>query len=118
MIREVLSSALGRATREELVTRNVAQLTTLPVLHRARRQAWTAAQARAFLPAARKDPLYPAFLLGVVYGLRRGEIAALRWHSNSNVTLGICSEVFDSSLNTALLRMENVLRPQPPQRGR
>lgn len=246
MIREVLSSALGRAVREELVVRNVAQLTTLPSEQRPRRQAWTAAQARTFLAAARKDPLYPAFLLGVVYGLRRGEIAALRWtdidftqnrvtvdatlvrvggqlvrgptktaagerqlplvplarnaltaqrarhldqrvaagddwhdtghvfttrtgrpveprnisrsfdrlvgscdlprivfhdlrrtaatllkdlgvpardaqmilgHSHINVTLGIYSEVFDSSLDTALMRMNNTLGPQPPQRS-
>ena len=59
--------------------RNVAQLTTLPVEHRARRTAWTAAQARVFLRAAAEDPAYPVFVLAVVYGLRRGEIAALRW---------------------------------------
>jgi integrase len=79
MIREVLSSALGRAVREEFVPRNVAQLTTLPVEQRARRTAWTAAQARAFLHAAIGDGAYPVFVLGVVYGMRRGEIAALQW---------------------------------------
>jgi integrase len=79
MIKVVLSSALSRAMREELVARNVAQLTTLPVEHRARRTAWTAAQARVFLRAAAEDPAYPVFVLALVYGLRRGEIAALRW---------------------------------------
>lgn len=44
MIREVLSSALGRAMREELVARNVAQLTSLPTEQRRRRTAWTADQ--------------------------------------------------------------------------
>ena len=79
MIREVLSSALGRAVREELVVRNVAQLATIPSEHRARRTAWTAAQSRAFLAAARSDPAYPAFVLATVFGMRRGEIAALQW---------------------------------------
>ena len=79
MIREVLSSALGRAMREELVPRNVAQLATLPSEQRARRRAWTAAQARTFLQAAEGDAAHPFFTLAVVYGMRRGEISALRW---------------------------------------
>ncbi|MHA6631778.1 site-specific integrase [Pseudonocardia sichuanensis] len=85
MIREVLSSALGRAVREELISPNVAQFTTLPTEQRARRTAWTADQARAFLDAATGDPAHPIFTLALVYGLRRGgrgkrEIAALRWN--------------------------------------
>lgn len=79
MIREVLSSALGRAVREELVARNVAQLTTLPAEHRRRRTAWTVEQARRFLLASADDAAHPVFTLAVVYGLRRGEIAGLRW---------------------------------------
>jgi integrase len=79
MIKVVLSSALSCAMREELVTRNVAQLVTLPSEPRARRIAWTAAQARVFLRAAADDPAYPVFVLALVYGLGRGEIAALRW---------------------------------------
>jgi integrase len=79
MIREVLGSALGRAVREELIPRNVAQLTTLPTEHRSRRTAWTAEQARTFLTAAIDDAAHPVFTLALVYGLRRGEIAALRW---------------------------------------
>lgn len=43
MIKVVLSSALSCAMREELITRNVAQLVTLPAESRARRTAWTAA---------------------------------------------------------------------------
>lgn len=72
MIREVLSSALGRAVREELINRNVAQLTTLPAQQRSRRTAWTAAQARAFLRAAEGDAAHPFFTLALVYGMRRG----------------------------------------------
>jgi excisionase family DNA binding protein len=90
MIREVLSSALGRAVREELIPRNVAQLTTLPAEHRARRTAWTVAQARTFLAAAIDDPAYPVFVLALVYGMRRGEIAALRQdpHRRPRIPIG------------------------------
>ena len=34
---------------------------------------------RAFLDAAKDDPLYPAFMLLLLYGLRRGEVLGLRW---------------------------------------
>ena len=40
---------------------------------------WTADEARSFLTAARDDPLYPAFVLLLLYGLRRGEVLGLRW---------------------------------------
>ena len=40
---------------------------------------WNVAEARAFLDAAKNDPLYPAFVLLLLYGLRRGEVLGLRW---------------------------------------
>ncbi|MDF5756178.1 site-specific integrase [Spongiactinospora sp. TRM90649] len=78
-MRNVLSTALTRAMREEILSRNVARLATLPPIEAKRDQPWTAAEARAFLQVARFDPLYPAFVLLLVYGLRRGEALGLRW---------------------------------------
>ena len=77
--RTVLSTALACAMREELLQRNVARLTTLPAPAPDRRQPWSADEARRFLAAARADPLYPAFVLLLVYGLRRGEVLGLSW---------------------------------------
>lgn len=79
VIRTTLSSALTRALREELVTRNVARLATLPEWSRQEVQPWSAMEARTFLQVARTDSLYPAFLLLIVYGMRRGEVLGLRW---------------------------------------
>jgi integrase len=79
LIRMVLSAALTRAMREELIPRNVARLVELPAWQRKDIQPWTAEQAAEFLSAARSDPLYPAFLLLMLYGLRRGEVVGLRW---------------------------------------
>jgi integrase len=79
IMRTVLSSALTRAMREELVVRNVARLAELPTWERRPIAPWTVAEARAFLGAAEGDPLYPAFLLLLLYGLRRGEVLGLRW---------------------------------------
>jgi integrase len=79
VMRTVLSSALTRAMREELVARNVAQLVTLPAWRRREVRAWSVDEAREFLRAAENHRLYPAFLLMLVYGLRRGEVLGLRW---------------------------------------
>lgn len=77
--RMVLGVALGRGMREELVSRNVARLTTIPKSDPRRMRPWSADEARAFLAAASDDPLYPAFVLLLVYGLRRGEVLGLDW---------------------------------------
>lgn len=77
--RTVLSAALTRAMREDLVPRNVARLVTLPTWERTDIKPWTAAEATRFLTVARQERLYPAFLLLALYGMRRGEVLGLRW---------------------------------------
>ena len=79
VMRTVLSSALTRAMREELLMRNVARLAELPAWERQEITPWTVDEARAFLTAAHTDPFYPAFVLLLLYGLRRGEVLGLRW---------------------------------------
>lgn len=70
----VLRSALTAACREELVTRNVASLVEPPRVVSRELSPWTLDETLTFLAAARKDPLYAAFVLAVTMGLRRGEI--------------------------------------------
>ncbi len=79
IMRTVLSSALTRAMRDELLMRNVARLAELPAWERQPITPWTIAEAQAFLTAAGTDPLYPAFVLLLLYGMRRGEVLGLRW---------------------------------------
>jgi integrase len=79
IMREVLRSALSRAMREELITRNIATLLELPKYEGREITPWTVEEARRFLLAAVGDPLHAAFLLAVLYGLRRGEVLGLRW---------------------------------------
>ncbi|AOP46044.1 tyrosine-type recombinase/integrase [Streptomyces lydicus] len=75
----VLRSALAAACREELINRNVAQLVPAPRVQPRELKPWTVDETATFLEAARKDPLYTAFVLAVSLGLRRGEILGLRW---------------------------------------
>jgi integrase len=106
IIRTVLSAALTRAQREELVTRNVARLVELPTYERNKVRPWSADEAKQFLGAAQADPLYPAFVLLVVYGLRRGEVLGLRWQD-------INFETADVRIRQQLVRVRSRLQPGP-----
>ncbi|WP_163513578.1 tyrosine-type recombinase/integrase [Fodinicola acaciae] len=78
-IRKVLSAALTYAMRQELLLRNVARLVELPRYRPGEAAYWTPDETSRFLEAARPDPLFPAFVLLALYGLRRGEVLGLRW---------------------------------------
>lgn len=79
ILRQILSAALTRAVREELVVRNVARLVELPTWEPEEVIPWSSGEALAFLEAARPDSLFPAFVLLMLYGMRRGEVLGLRW---------------------------------------
>ena len=79
LMRQILGAALTRAIREELIGRNVARIAELPGWEPAEVRPWSADEALAFLRAAKPDPLYPAFALLLLYGMRRGEVLGLRW---------------------------------------
>ncbi len=75
----VLRMALAYALRTGMVTRNVAEQVDRPGAKAAEMSAWTADEARSFLAKVRADPFYPVWLLALTRGLRRAELAGLRW---------------------------------------
>ena len=77
----VLRSALGNAMRDELVSRNVAELARLPLPRPKKVKPWSVEEARTFLESASGggDSLYAAYVLILVLGLRRGELLGLKW---------------------------------------
>ncbi|WP_121828087.1 site-specific integrase [Streptomyces sp. S1] len=76
----VLRTALSAACREELIVRNVAKLVEPPRAAVRELSPWSLDETLDFLAAARRDPLYAAFVLAIAMGLRRGEIVGLRWN--------------------------------------
>ncbi|MEV5557297.1 site-specific integrase [Nonomuraea wenchangensis] len=76
-----LRAALSNAVREETLTRNVAANVKMSVPRKRKVKPWSVEEARAFLESARKnnDPMYPAYVLVLVLGLRLGETLGLRW---------------------------------------
>lgn len=81
--RNTLRAALGHAQTEEILSRNTASLTKLPSARKRTRKSsnWSVEEARSFLETARDqdDPLYAAWVLILVMGLRKGEVFGLRW---------------------------------------
>jgi integrase len=81
-VRDTLQAALANAVAEELLARNVAAVVgQLPTPRKRQRQWCSVEEARAFLESARRDhdPLYAAYVLILVLGLRRGEALGLTW---------------------------------------
>jgi len=81
--RNTLRAALSQAVIDELVPRNVASLVKLPSPPKRRRKgtSWSVPEASQFLESARsdQDPLYAAYVLILVLGLRKGEMLGLPW---------------------------------------
>ena len=78
----IMRAALKHAVRVHLVEHNVALDATAPrPTARAKQgpEAWTIDQLRAFLTATQHLRLYPALHLAATTGMRRGELAGLRW---------------------------------------
>lgn len=80
-VRSVLVMALKHAQRRELIARNVAELAEMPASARPPKQgrSLTVEQAQRLLDAASDDRLGPLITVGLMLGLRPGELCGLRW---------------------------------------
>jgi len=84
--RRVLIKALQQAVVWERLTKNPAHATTPPKVERQQMLAYDAKQTAELLEAFRETRMFIPVLLAVMCGLRRGEIAALRWkHVSDNM---------------------------------
>jgi integrase len=77
----VLRQALQQAVDWRLLVRNPADVVNPPKVERKQMQTLDADGTVALIEAARGTDMIVPILLGVLCGLRRGEVAALRWRS-------------------------------------
>lgn len=78
-VRATLRACLAHAMRQELVFRNVAALASPPRVRREEQRALSNEEIGGLLAALDGERLRPLIVMGVVLGLRRGELMALRW---------------------------------------
>jgi integrase len=80
-MRAVLVTALNHAEARAIVPRNVARLAEMPVGTKEpnRRRSLTVDEAHQLLDAAKGDRLEALFVVGLMLGLRPGELCGLRW---------------------------------------
>jgi integrase len=78
-IHRVLKQALGQAVRWEMLIRNPAEAVDPPKVERSTMNTYDIQQTAALIEALRGSRMLIPALLAVLCGLRRGEIAALRW---------------------------------------
>lgn len=76
-----LRAAYDYAMRRGYVTRNPVALVGRPGAKHREMACWSATEAQRFLAAAATDRLYAAWVVLLARGLRRGELAGLRWDS-------------------------------------
>ncbi len=75
----IVSGALKQAVKEQKVFRNVADAVEMPKTEKKEIRPLSKDEVKKFMEVAQKSKYYPAFLLEMGTGLRRGELLALRW---------------------------------------
>jgi len=110
-IRTILTTALNKALRWGLVSRNVATLTDPPEYHGFDVLPMTPADARTLLTAVRDDRLGALYVVTLSCGLRRGEVLGLQW-SDVDLTSRTLT------VNRQLQRIQGVLTVLPTKTAR
>jgi integrase len=77
----LVKQALAHAVRWDMLPKNPAEAVDPPKAERTLLSTYDMAQTAEAIEAARETRLFIAVVLGLLCGLRRGEIAALRWRS-------------------------------------
>lgn len=79
MVRNLLRAALKKAVNQEMVPRNVAEISEAPKHRYERKRVPTQDEIVAFLEAASGHKLFGFFLLAIDTGMRKGELLGLQW---------------------------------------
>jgi integrase len=111
MMHRVLSQAMKQAVKWQLLAQNPCDAVSPPRVERRQMIVLDADGTAAVIEAARSKALFMPILLGALCGLRRGELAALRWR-NIDVEAGQISVV------ASLEQTNSGVRLKPPKSGR
>jgi integrase len=107
----VLKQALSQAVRWQLLSRNPCDAVDPPKVERRQMGTYTIDEMPPLLDAMRGTRMYVPTLLAVLCGLRRGEIAALRWR-------GVNLDTAQLAVVESAEQMNNKVRYKEPKSGR
>jgi integrase len=107
----VLKQAMAQAMRWQLIVRNPLEAVDPPKVERQRLNTYDVAQTAELLDAMRGTTMFIPTVLAVLCGLRRGEIAALRWRSVDFATGQI-------AIVESVEQMNGSIRYKEPKSGR
>src|SRR5262249_16718941 len=110
-IHRLLKQALAQAVQWEMIARNPAASIKPPKVPAKPMRTYDLAQTAELLEAMRDTRLFIPVLLAVLCGLRRGEIAALRW-KNIDLAIGQIAVVQSAE------QTRTVVRYKEPKSGR
>ena len=79
LVHVTVRKALGQATKDGLIPRNVAEVVDAPRVVNKQMQPLTSEQSRVLMEAAKGDRHEALYVLAVTTGLRRGELLGLKW---------------------------------------
>lgn len=94
----IIRGALQDAFKKYLISSNPADRATLPSKKKFESKFYTIQEANCLLQATQNEPIQPAIIFGLFYGLRRSEVCGLRWKDidfNANV-IRVCNTVVRS----------------------
>jgi integrase len=111
MMHRVLAAAMKQAVKWQLLARNPCNTVSPPRVERRQMRVLDTDGTAAIIEAARPRALFVPILLGALCGLRRGELAALRWR-NIDLDGGQISVV------ASLEETRSGVRLKPPKSGR
>ena len=110
-IRGTLRTALSKAVKWDLISRNVAALVRGPRVERYDIRPLTPDEARSFLGAMKGDRLEALYAIALTMGLRQGEVLGLRWQD-------IDLETADLRVTKQLQRVDGKLQLVAPKTAR
>jgi integrase len=111
LMHRVLSQAMKQAVKWQLLAQNPCDAVSPPRVERKQMKVLDADGTAAIIEAARPRALFMPILLGAMCGLRRGELAALRWRS-------IDLDAGQISVVASLEQTNSGVRLKPPKSGR
>ena len=75
----IICSSLDQALQNDMIPKNPAKSVKLPTHTQKAIKFFTESEQKRFFEVARKDDLYPLFVIAAHTGLRLGELLALNW---------------------------------------